>query len=280
MLKIFILNVGHGQSVHMYTPSGHVIVIDLGCSDAFSPLEALSKNTQTIDYLVVTHPHGDHIKEISKINELGLHVNQFWRPKWLNEENVYAQNMASDRSALKAYFEMSKKYNVSIDENSRVTSPSVNGGVLIDTFVAWDCGQSNINNHSCVLSVKYLGVHLLFTGDNEAESWGKLLTNQMFCKAMNKVHMFMASHHGRESGYNKDVFIDAPNLCIVSDGNVVDSDARDRYTSHASGWDVYNRNTYYMQKRYCLTTRSDGMIQIYVGKNDNGRAYMQVTCGL
>ena len=60
-LRIYIHNVGHGHAVHAITPNGQHIVVDLGCSDSFSPLEWLKRSTGTIDSLMITHPHGDHI---------------------------------------------------------------------------------------------------------------------------------------------------------------------------------------------------------------------------
>ena len=67
MLKIIIHDIGHGQAVHAFTPNNQTIVIDLGCSDWFSPLKWLRKYTETIDSLIITHPHVDHIDEILEI---------------------------------------------------------------------------------------------------------------------------------------------------------------------------------------------------------------------
>jgi beta-lactamase superfamily II metal-dependent hydrolase len=55
-LRIVIHNVGHGQAIHAFTPAGETIVIDLGCSSNFSPLEWLSQSTKTIDKLIISHP--------------------------------------------------------------------------------------------------------------------------------------------------------------------------------------------------------------------------------
>jgi hypothetical protein len=69
------------------------------------------------------------------------------------------------------------------------------------------------------------------------------------------------------------------NLCVVSDGRVQDTDARDRYSQHAKGWKVKKRNNLPSEDRYCVTTRRDGYIGIEVGKNANGRAYLSVEIG-
>src|SRR5690606_20570350 len=96
-LRAIYHNVGHGQAIHIFGPRGDVIVIDLGSSRDFSPLTWLRGETDTIDYLIVTHPHGDHIEEMPLISKLGFKVRQFWRPKWLSEQDVYKQNQSSYR---------------------------------------------------------------------------------------------------------------------------------------------------------------------------------------
>lgn len=74
--RILIHDVGHGQAVHAWTPTGELVVIDLGCSSAFSPLEWLSGQSKTIDKLIITHPHGDHIDEFLLIKEMGFKARQ------------------------------------------------------------------------------------------------------------------------------------------------------------------------------------------------------------
>ena len=94
-LRTVFHDVGHGQAVHIFTPNGKVIVIDLGCSTAFSPLTWLRQTHSVIDMLVISHPHGDHIDEFLLIEQLGFTVDQFWRPKWLDKQNVYNQNQST-----------------------------------------------------------------------------------------------------------------------------------------------------------------------------------------
>ena len=276
-LRIIIHDVGHGQSVHAFTPAGEVIVIDLGCSGDFSPLTWLKDQTNTIDSLVITHPHGDHIDEFLLLNQLGLKPRQFWRPKWLPKEEVYKQNQSTYTTKLDSYYKMSDSYNSTIDSNRLVGNPDVSGGVTIKQFASSSCGVSNINNHSGVVVFEYLGITVVIPGDNEPPSWRALLEKSEFKKYMDNAHVFMASHHGRASGYCTDIFEYKPYLCVVSDGRVQDTDARERYTYHASGLSVKNRANGTKNDRYCLTTRANGYIDIEIGKNIYGEPYLEVS---
>ena len=278
-LRILIHDVGHGQAVHAWTPAGELIVIDLGCSSAFSPLEWLSGQTKTIDNLIITHPHGDHIDELLLIYEMGFIVRQLWRPRWLEKKSVYEQNQSAYSEKLDAYFEMSDRFTGKIADSELVGNPVVSGGVSIKKFSSKNCGQSNINNHSGVIVFDYCGVTVVVPGDNEPASWHELLKQPDFVSAINRSNVFMASHHGRKSGYCADIFDRKPNLCVVSDGRVQDTDARDRYSHHAKGWKVKKRNDLPSEERYCITTRRDGFIDISIGQNANGKGYLSVEIG-
>ncbi|MBZ0154908.1 MAG: MBL fold metallo-hydrolase [Alphaproteobacteria bacterium] len=279
-LMIVIHDVGHGQAIHAFTPDGKVVVIDLGMSASFSPLEWLGRYTKTIDSLVITHPHGDHIDEILLITDLGFNVRQLWRPRWLLKQDVYAANQATYYDKLNAYFDMSDRYNSPVKDGELVGDPKVTGGVTIKQFASRNCGTSNINNHSGVVVFEYLGVRVVVPGDNEAASWKELLKKTDFVNMISDTYVFMASHHGRQSGYCLELFSalndGAPRLCVISDAGVQDTDATQRYSCHAEGWAVDSRSTLKRENRNCVTTRTDGAIEIEVGSNLSG-TYLSVT---
>ena len=277
-LRVLIHNVGHGQSIHAFTPAGEVVVIDLGCSESFSPLEWLHNQTQTIDSLIITHPHGDHIDEMLKIKSLGFKVRQLWRPNWLPKDEVYKQNQASYTGKLDRYFEISDAYNSPIAAGERVGDPAVSGGFSIEQFSSSSCGVSNINNHSGVVVFSYSGSKIIVPGDNEPASWNVLKEQPGFQKTVRNADIFMASHHGRSSGYESSLFgLFKPSLCVISDGRVQDTDATNRYLYHANGWTVHRKNDGTSNERNCLTTRSDGFVDINLGSNSNGKNYLSVT---
>lgn len=276
-LRILIHDVGHGQAVHAFTPAGEVVVIDLGCSGEHSPLEWLSGQTKTIDSMIITHPHGDHIDEFQLIKKMGFNVRQLWRPKWLDKHTVYEKNQSSYKDKLDAYFNMSEEYTIPIQNSQLVGNPAVSGGLSIKKFSSSQCSQSNINNHSGVVVFDYCGVTVVVPGDNEPPSWRELMKQPDFASAMKRANVFMASHHGRKSGYCTDIFVDKkPNLCVVSDGRVLDTDARERYSHHARGWKVKRRNGSPSDNRSCVTTRQDGHIDIEIGRNHDEKGYLSV----
>lgn len=279
-LRVVVHDVGHGQAIHVFCPDSQIAVIDLGCSNSFSPLRWLRDQTGTIDLLFVTHPHGDHIDEVLLLAELGFSVRQLVRPAWLSDEEIYAANGADDAGKVACYLLYSSdKKNTPIPADEYVGNPAVNGGVKIQHFFSSACGRSNINNHSAVVVIEYAGSKIVIPGDNEGPSWKALLENYDFRAAITGASVFVASHHGRLSGYYPDLFADnrKPALCIVSDAEVQDTDARDRYSYHATGWIVHSRGGTASETRYAVTTRSDGPIDILAGIRTDGQRFLSVT---
>lgn len=281
-LEIIVHNVGHGQAIHAFTPNGQTIVIDLGSSDDFSPLKWLRSKTTRIDSLVITHPHEDHIREVLELERQGLEVVQLWRPKWLTESDIRAQNRSSASDVISGYLALSNRMSAPIPPENLVGNPAVSGGVTLKEFVCSTCATSNINNHSGVVVLKYLTATIVIPGDNESPSWTEIANESGFLTNARKPDIMVASHHGRDSGYFPELFdeqrgIGKPKLCVVSDGCVVDTDARDRYSYHAEGWQVHSRSGQPPENRFCLTTRADGYVEIEVGKNPNNHTFVQVT---
>ena len=117
------------------------------------------------------------------------------------------------------------------------------------------------NNLSLVTFLHYYGLHMVFPGDLEKAGWKKLLSNAEFVQQLKTVNVFVASHHGRESGCCEEVFqINGvmPQIVIFSDSGI-------QYeTQETANW--YRLRThginYDGKRRFVFTTRLDGKITI------------------
>jgi competence protein ComEC len=285
MLEVMFWDVQHGSAAYLKTPKGKHFAIDLGVGDysgsneEFSPLMHLKnkyKITQ-LDEVIITHPHTDHIDDILNFDSLNPRV--LSRPKHLTEEDIRAANHNYDSEKIDKYLEIHNRYNQPVLDNENPEYPENNGDVTFRRFHPTKCGTSNINNHSIVTVIEYLNVKIIIPGDNESASWIELLDNAVFVEAIKDADIFLASHHGRESGFYSDLFEHfKPKLVIVSDGAETDTSAVSRYSKVAEGWKVYDVNGK-EETRYCLTTRNDGAILVKVGKSEDGVTFMQVTKG-
>jgi len=113
------------------------------------------------------------------------------------------------------------------------------------------------NNLSLVTFLHYKDAHIIFPGDLEKPGWNALLQSQSFQEHLKRTNIFIASHHGRQSGYCPDVFdYCLPEIVIISDDHIQYETQETEYSSHAKGI------SWGKGRRYVLTTRKDGMITI------------------
>jgi len=281
VLSLKIWDVQHGSAAYIRTPNGKHIAIDLGSGSnkdrSFSPLLYLKNkyNIDRLDKVIITHPHTDHIDDIENFYELRPKMLQ--RPKHLKEEDIRNANQTKDSAKIDKYLEINRKYSYPTSSDKNVDLSINNGGVNISTFHPTKCDTSNVNNHSIVTIIDYLGVKVLVPGDNQIESWQELLEIAAFKKAIEKVDIFIASHHGRENGYCAELFEHfTPRLVIISDGPATTTNVSSKYSNLATGWEVHSRGNGQSKKRYCLTTRQDGCVNIEIGQNSTA-PYLEVT---
>jgi beta-lactamase superfamily II metal-dependent hydrolase len=117
-------------------------------------------------------------------------------------------------------------------------------------------GFTDENNLSLVVFVTCGQHKFIFPGDMEKEGWRQLVCNPAFVAELRGVSVFVASHHGRESGYCEEVLNLCPGIEVIaiSDKKMgyQSQETVDRYRTFARGFD------YHGDIRRVLTTRRDG----------------------
>ena len=282
-LRFLFWNVQHGSAAYIRTPNGKHLAIDLGTGffadgTLFSPLEfLLAQGVNQLDYVTITHPHLDHIDDILSFDKLSPKM--LVRPKHLTPEDLVVGHPALNDDALAKlvkYAEIDRSYQNPVEAHENIRLPANNGGVTIKQFSPYQCSRSNLNNHSIVTTFEYCGVKVLIPGDNESASWNELLELPEFREAIAGVHVFVASHHGRESGFHAQLFdYFAPLVTVVSDGPVKGTSVTEKYTERSQGWNVDKRSGW-RESRKCITTRNDGFIDVKVTPNPAGTGFLSI----
>lgn len=280
-LTVVIWDVQHGSAAYIRTPNDTHIVVDLGTGSykenaPFSPLCHLKDKwgVRQLDGVIITHPHADHIQDILNWDYVRPRV--LLRPSHLSEEDIWNANPEADADLISKYLEISKEYRESVKSDSNPFNANVNGGVSIDSFFPRESSRSNLNNHSIVTVLEYQGIKITIPGDNGSPSWRELLKSRIFTEAVKGTDVFVASHHGRESGFSSDLFdVFRPRLTIISDGPAGETSATSRYSTVSRGWRVYRRSGG-SEERKCVTTRKDGVIVVECGRNSDGRPFLHV----
>lgn len=289
-VKMIFWDVQAGHATYIKSPNGKHIVIDLGIgsfddnNSGFSPLMFLKENLNVsqLDYVIITHPHLDHIEDIVNFDTLSPKI--LLRPNHITNEEIMQEEKATqtirnrDKPIFEKYCEINKRYNSPVRDTNTSNPKLISnyGGLSIKTFHPINCNKSNFNNHSIITVLEFEGIKVVIPGDNEKSSFEELLQKESFTTCIKDADILLAPHHGRESGYNTD-FINLvnPKLTIISDGRFCDTSATSRYSQKSQGLMVYYKNGS-SEKRNCLTTRTDGEIFVEFGKNYNEKLFLSV----
>lgn len=279
-LEIVIWDVNHGNAIYVRTPNEKDILIDCGNNDTtgFSPSEYIKNLDRSIDYLIISHPHCDHISDIE--NFIRYHYLSrsasliLERPK-ISYKTILEANQEQCKNIVDTYYEFQKNFNSEVSGEASPENSQWGGGAKIVSFNIEE-ETSNINNMSIVSFLNYKTFTMLFPGDIEASGWKKLLERTDFVEWLRKTKILLAPHHGRETGYCNDIFeYFTPYLTIVSDGRFGDTSATNRYSLKSKGWKVWKSNGEGIERKV-LTTRQDGAINLEVGENSDGRTFIKV----
>lgn len=202
-IRVCFLDVGQGDSILIQTTE-HTVLIDTGEYGARRALFTYLREAgvETLDYVVATHPHSDHIGAMSALIDT-FDVQHVLMPDATN-------NTASYENLLKTIEE----------KDIPVTVPSAGDVItagLIELEVLAPCGDnySDLNDYSLVLRMKYHDTAFLFTGDAEWTSEAEMLASGRNLRA----NILKAGHHGSNSS-TSDAFLDAvrPSAVVISCG--------------------------------------------------------------
>ena len=260
-MNIKIFDVAHGFCAYIVADNGNVILVDCGHNDIlhFYPADYLLKNGCTgIERFFPLNYDEDHLSGLPRLRQFEsripihiLHRNTSITPDQLK----YIKRQSGCwplGPGVSALVDMLESY------NSQVTSPPEFPSLGFEVFFNSYPEFSDTNNLSQVLFLHYPGVSIVFPGDMEKPGWETLLRNPSFRSNLARVNIFVASHHGRESGYCREVFdYCRPEIIVISDEEIQYESQEHTYDEHARGI-TWNQTGI----RKVLTTRKDGMIDI------------------
>src|SRR2546425_6195252 len=255
-MRFEILNVGHGFCACLVADNRNLLVVDRGHRGAeFRPsLYLHGLGQRSTERLFITNYDEDHISDLPNVRRL-LPVQLLHRNKTITSEALRGLKLEGGpiTPAMQELISMMSTY------TGPETDPPDFPRVSWETFAAkYGLDFDDTNNLSMVVFLECGELGVLIPGDLEEAGWRYHLRNQYFRQMLSRVHVFIASHHGRESGYCPDVFDHcSPTVIVLSDSEIVHGTQQmaSAYAEHATGIN-FNGET-----RYVLSTRSDGAIE-------------------
>ncbi len=209
-LKVSFLDVGQGDGILIRTPTGETIIIDGGPDSTI--VSKLGRNLpfydHTIDLMVLTHPHADHIAglvellaryDVERVLYTGVEYSSSYYREWLHR--VDAEGAAVELANLGDHY--------------------VFGEVSFDVLYPLDVIQgepfTDVNDSSIVLRVNYRQTAFLLAGDAPVSVEGEILSNASH--TLLDVDVLKVGHHGSTSSTSQD-FLEAvsPTYAIIQSG--------------------------------------------------------------
>lgn len=258
-MTLRIFDVDHGFAALASCAPGPQVLFDCGHNQltGFRPSSFLSAaGVRSLDRLVVSHPDNDHLTDLPSLlmstQVMLLHFNRSLDPDRIAYLKLREGPLTP---GISAFIALAREY--TLPEASVVgvrTSPSLALSFFCNSYPAFD----DTNNLSLVSFLDIGEIHAIIPGDLEALGWKALLRDPVFEYRLSRVNVFVAPHHGRQSGYCREVFDTChPDVVIVSDRDIHFDTQRVPYADHANGVRWADGTT-----RYVLTTRNDGHIRI------------------
>ncbi len=201
------IDVGQGDSALITTPGGEFILVDTGTAASrdvlFKHLE--SRNVDEIDYLILTHPHSDHIGGAGKVLE-EYDVNCIIMPNAVSAtaqfEKLFETIAEEKENGCKVYTaEPGDIYNID--------------GCLMKMIGPAEIDEDELNNCSAAFTFTYGEFDALFTGDSEKKAEKLILS----LGANIDCELYKAAHHGSDTSSCEE-FINAvtPQITVISCG--------------------------------------------------------------
>lgn len=207
-LRVSFLDVGQGDAIFIKTPDNHQILIDGGPENFV--MEELGNIMpffdKTIDFMVLTHPHADHLEGLVEV------LSRF------DVENVLISGVNYDNPSYTEFLSIlsSNSVNVFIAESG---VDFKFGDVFLDVLYPFYSisGEKfeNINNSSIVIKLNYKENKILFTGDLEEEFEEKLVLSGVDLST----DILKAGHHGSRTA-SSPAFLNAckPETVVIEVG--------------------------------------------------------------
>jgi competence protein ComEC len=210
-LKVNFINVGEGDCILIEAPNKINILIDGGGTpqsnfDVGNKIVIpylRRKGIDTINLLVLTHPHLDHLEGLLPV------IKEF------KVDMVLDSGLISDLQEYKEFIstiqEKGIPYHQAKAGDNFIFSNNLEIFLLNPSYISDFYNDSDFNNASIVIKLFYKNADFLFTGDIEETTENKLLIWQNILQS----DVLKVSHHGSATSTNSE-FLDRVNPMIAA----------------------------------------------------------------
>lgn len=203
LMRVHFIDVGQADSTFIELGNGQTMLIDAGRLGDASTIISYIKNLQysSIDYVVATHPHDDHIGGMADVLD-SFEIGKMYMPK-----------QAHTISAFDNMLDVIENKNIDAYTAKAGVNIMTSGMIKIDILAPFADSYSNINNSSAIVKLTYGETVMIFTGDSEKEIEMQLADSNI------DADVLKVGHHGSKSS-SASSFIESvsPDIAVISVG--------------------------------------------------------------
>ena len=208
-LAVHFIDVGQGDCIFVQTPTGDSLLIDAG--ENGNEEKVISYLAQygddTLEYVVATHPHSDHIGALDGV--LGAYTVQNILMPRLTESNT------PTNSSYKNFLKAVKASKAKVIAAKAGYTFSLGKGTC--TVLAPTEQTDDLNNLSVVLRLDWGETSFLFTGDAE-KTEERTILNGKYADLLDADVLKMGHHGSRTSSSASFLKAVSPRYCVISCG--------------------------------------------------------------
>lgn len=205
-LTVHYLDVGQADSILIQTPSGKSMLIDAGNNEDSNTILSYVKKLKikTIDVLIGTHPHEDHIGSMDDVIKT-FSIGKIYMPKASTTTKTFKDLLTSIKNKGLKVTTAAAGLNINdLDPLLKISMLAPNNSTYED-----------LNNYSAVIKIVYGTTSFLFTGDAEDISEKEMIDKKYNLKA----NVLKVGHHGSKYSTSA-AFLKAvsPQYAVISVG--------------------------------------------------------------
>ena len=209
-LHVYFVDVGQGDGALIITPGGQQVLIDGGPDPlVFAQLigERMPPNDRTIELMVLTHPHSDHVNGLTEVL------------RSYDVEMVLERAIVYDSQPYVTWRQAVDSEDAEVVQAQAGQVVELDSGVLMQVVGPPESllsgTASDVDNASVALRLVYGEVSFLFTGDMFSEAEGALVRENIALDS----DVLKVGHHGSRSSSTR-AFLDlvSPAVAVISVG--------------------------------------------------------------
>ena len=191
-----------------------------------SPLEYLKSKIRSLDMVLITHPHQDHLTGLQEVCEwfkpgLLWHNGRYFRPHPVYDDWSYYERLRKGQMPFCKPIRVAEGYRATIADSTLYVAgpkePNLRGT------------PDDENNNGIILAITTGRAKIVLTGDTEKDQW-----DVTRLAPLANASILLASHHGREDGFSESALnIIRPQRIVISDGKPAQTDATAKYRQFA-----------------------------------------------